>query len=234
VEKLTARRSIKDLAAPGLDAIRRNARPILLIQFLAAVFLICYYQFPSFKTLPPAADGLKSRYGFWYLLVAVWVVSIVVPEIAKLVTRQTANRLRGRDFLFLAVHFGILGIFLDAFYVRLDKIVGHQVNVQTVIIKVAIDQLFMSILVTMPFATICFLWRDCNYSFSETRLKLKQGEYWVRFWPTLVTCWMYFGPFTIVIYSLPQALNYPISMAAEAAWSLILVTLGTSKAPETS
>ena len=214
---------------PGLDAIKSNWRAILFIQIIAVAFVFLYYQVPALQTLPAKVDELKARYGVFFLFVSIWTVSIVVPEIAKLITRQKEHKLTARDFAFLAVYYALLGLFLENFYILLTQFIGTGTDLKTVIIKIAIDQLVMSVFFTMPYVTSFFLWRDSGYNFAQMQERVRQGEFWQRYFPTLITCWMYFGPMTIVIYTLPTALNYPVSMAANAAWSLIMVAMGTRK-----
>ena len=75
------------------------------------------------------------------------------------------------------------------------------------------------------------MFQDTNFSVSKTVEGLKQGEFAKRFMPLLVTCWMYFGPVTIAMYSLPVELQFPLAMAAQAAWGIIVVAVGSHNQP---
>jgi hypothetical protein len=91
--------------------------------------------------------------------------------------------------------------------------------------------LIYSPLVSMPLAAVTFLYRDMQFSWPRTVEALKRGEFWRRFVPLLVTCWMYFGPVTLAMYSLPVELNFPVAMAANAAWGIIVLAVGSNAIP---
>jgi hypothetical protein len=221
--------NIKTYAAPGVNAIRSNWKPILLIQVCFLVFVVLFYQFPSLQALPKQADDLKSKWGLVYTLGSMWIVSIAIPEIAKLVTGQKENRLKPIDWIYLMVLYGIIGIGLSLFYDATAKIVGTEVNFVNVVKKIALDQFVFSVFFSMPFNAISFLFREKGFSIAKTREAIYQGALIKKYFEMLMTCWMYFGPMTVAIYSLPVELNYPVSMAAQAAWGIIVVSVGSQK-----
>jgi hypothetical protein len=223
--------NLRELAAPGVNAIWKNRKPILLIQVAFLIFVILFYKIPAFAKLPENMDTLKQRWGLVYTLGSMWFVSILIPEIAKVVTGQRDNRLSWRDILYLMAFYGIMGLALDLFYTTIASIVGSDRSVGTLVKKVLLDQLGFSVFFSMPFSAVTFLFRDKDFSISETGKALRQGEFVRRYLPMLITCWMYFGPMAIAIYSLPTELNYPTSMAAQAAWGIIIVAVGTQKKP---
>ncbi len=219
--------------APGIKAVKDNWRPILLIQFCFLVFVVLFYTVPSFQNLPDKIDAFKKSVGPLYFVVGmVWFVSIIIPEIAKRVTGLKGDRLTWKDVVLRMVYFATIGISINMLYDWMNVAIGSDVSPVTIVKKLAIDQLIYSPLFSMPLATLTFLYRDTNFSTEESIAKLKQGEFWKRFFPLYATCIMYFGPVGIAMYSLPLGLTFPVAMAAQAAWGIIVVAVGSHKEPE--
>ena len=108
---------------------------------------------------------------------------------------------------------------------------GSGAKLDVVTKKVLTDMLLYTPLFSMPLAVVTFLFKDTGYSVAKTIDGLKKGEFPKRFMPLLVTCWMYFGPVTMAMYSLPVELNFPLAMAAQAAWGIIVVAVGSHQEP---
>ena len=210
----------------------------MLIQVCFLVFVILYYTLPSLQSLPDQLDNIRRTVTpKIFVVVSIWFVSIVVPEIAKRATRQKVEPITWQDVVLRMVYFAIVGIAVDALYNWMDAAYGaskgeHGLNLGPVVKKVLTDQFLFSPLVSMPLAAITFLYKDKDFSFSETGKALRAGEFWRRFFPLLMTCWMYFGPVTIAMYSLPLGLVFPVAMTANAAWGIIVVAVASHRPPE--
>jgi hypothetical protein len=225
---MNARPTFRSHFLPGVQAIRNNWKPIVFIQFCFLVFVVLYYRLPSLSGLPQSVDALRGRWGYVFTIGSIWIASVCVPELAKLVTRQVST-LKLRDILFLMFYYAIVGIALDIFYRSLGSIFGQGTDWLTVLKKMLADQLVFSCLISMPLAALTFMFKESNYQFGRFKEMFAEGEFMKRYLSLLATCWMYFGPLTVAIYSVPQALSYPISMAAQAAWGIIIVAVGSRK-----
>ena len=225
--------NLKSLTAPGIKAVKDNWRAIILIQICFLIFVVLYYTVPSMHDLPIRVTEYRAKVGSAIFVVGtIWFVSIVAPEIAKLVTRSEAKKLTWKDLVLRMVYFAIIGLSVDALYVWMGNTYGREAVLSTVIKKVLTDMLVYSPGFSMPLAVITFLYQDSLFSTQKTLAGLKKGEFAKRFMPLLVTCWMYFGPVTIAMYSLPVELQFPLAMAAQAAWGIIVVAVGSQEPPE--
>ena len=225
--------NLKTLTAPGIKAVKDNWRAIVLIQVCFLTFVILYYTIPAMHSLPQRITSYREKVGSAVFVVGtIWFVSIIVPEIAKLVTRSEAKKLSWKDFVLRMVYFAIIGLSVDALYVWMGNTYGREAVLGTVVKKVLTDMLVYSPGFSMPLAVFTFLYQDYQFSTRKAIDGLKQGEFARRFMPLLVTCWMYFGPVTIAMYSLPVELQFPLAMAAQAAWGIIVVAVGSHKPPE--
>jgi hypothetical protein len=225
--------NLKSLIAPGIKAVKDNWRPIVLIQVCFLIFVILYYTVPSIQGLPDKIDGFKRSVGaIPFVLGVIWFVSIVVPEIAKRITGQKVEPIGWKDLVLRMVYFASIGISINWLYDWMNVFIGSDVKIGTVMKKILVDQLIYSPLISMPLATLTFLYRDTKFSTAKSTEKLKQGEFPKRYFPLLMTCFMYFGPVTIAMYSLPLGLTFPVAMTAQAAWGIIVVAVGSHKEPE--
>ena len=224
---------MRSLIAPGIKAVRDNWRAIVLIQVCFLTFVILFYTIPALHDLPNRVTSYREKVGSAIFVVGtIWFVSIVVPEIAKLITRSGANRITWKDLILRMVYFAIIGLSVDALYVWMGNAYGREAVLGTVVKKVLTDMLIYSPGFSMPLAVVTFLYQDSQFSFSKSVEGLKNGAFAKRFMPILVTCWMYFGPVTIAMYSLPVELQFPLAMAAQAAWGIIVVAVGSHEPPE--
>ena len=195
--------------------------------------MVLFYTVPSLQNLPDRIDAFKKSIGPLVFVVGmIWFVSIIIPEVAKRATGQKGDKLTWKDILLRMVYFATIGISINLLYDWMNVAIGSDVAPGTILKKLAIDQLIYSPLFSMPLATLTFLYRDTNFSAEKSLLKLKQGEFWKRFFPLYATCIMYFGPVGIAMYSLPLGLTFPVAMAAQAAWGIIVVAVGSHKEPE--
>jgi hypothetical protein len=220
--------NLRQLAAPGINAVKEHWRPIVLIQACFVVFVILYFSTGVLKGLPATIDGFKAKVGeFPFTIVTIWIVSLLVPELAKFVTRQPLTKHTWKSIVTRLAYFATIGFTLVFFYNWMNEVYGTSNDVLNVARKVLTDQFVYSALFSMPVAAITFLYEDSGFRFAEMVKRLKQGEFWKRYFPLMVTCLCYFGPVTVVMYSVPLALQFPLAMCAQAAWGIIVVSVGS-------
>jgi hypothetical protein len=207
--------------------MRAARKPIILIQICFLVFVVLYYAIPSWQSLPETIRSFREKWGLVFTLGSVWVASLVIPEIAAIVTRHERPKTSFAGLLVKLAYFGFIALAVDTLYIFLSHQLGDKPSLGVVVAKIAFDMLVFSPFLSMPVAALTFMWIDSGLNFAAMRQKLSEGDFWKRYFPTLVTCWMYFGPVTIALYSLPLALNFPVSMAAQAAWGLIITSVGS-------
>ncbi len=222
-----SRIDVRTLAAPGLASMRAARKPIILIQICFLVFVVLYYAIPSWQSLPETIRSFREKWGLVFTLGSVWVASLVIPDIAAIVTRHERPKTSFAGLLVKLAYFGFIALAVDTLYIFLSHQLGDKPSLGVVVAKIAFDMLVFSPFLSMPVAALTFMWIDSGLNFAAMRQKLSEGDFWKRYFPTLVTCWMYFGPVTIALYSLPLALNFPVSMAAQAAWGLIITSVGS-------
>ena len=211
-------------AGRGVEAVRHNARPFLLVQAVAFALAGAYYLVPSAPGALAGVAALKRAGGLPFAAVSTAVAGAILPELARVATGR--RRTGGAEMGFQLLFFGFLGVTVDLLYRGLGLLFGDAPSVATVAKKVLVDQLVYCPLVSMTVSTFAFVWKDSGFSLARTRNSFRaHGGFLARYLPLLLTCWGYWGPVLIAVYAMPGDLQFPLFLAAQAAWSLLLLHL---------
>ena len=187
--------------------------------------VIAYYSMPSLQTVSERAADFKARGGYPFSALAAVFASLVLPELAKRITR-TAQRIEPRELVFRIGFFAVIGVIVDALYRFLAMAMGTSHTWDVVLRKLLFDQFVFAPFVAIPFAAIAFLWRDVGFRFKPTMSGIRTGEFAIRYIPMLITCWAFWIPTLIAIFSMPSRLQFVLYLLTQAAWSLLLIHMG--------
>jgi hypothetical protein len=215
--------TFREALQPGIEAARRNVRPSLLIFVLAVASLIAYYQVSAVRELVGAWKPFHERWGLAANSLLTIIASMVLPLIARLLTGSGHGYRDVRDLFFRLAFFGMIGPIVELWYGFLSGWLGTGTSVGLIALKVVIDQLVLSPLVTIPYTTIAFWWRDSNFSIRE--MKNSQEGFLPRYAPLMVGCWAFWFPMLITVFAMPSELQFCMYVFLQAAWSLIIVTI---------
>jgi len=219
----TAPRTFRELARPGWNAVVENRRPFMTIQALAVLAAAAYYCFPAVQPALRVVADFKVRAGLPFAAAATAFAGVVLPEVARSITRHKSST--AGDLGFQAVLYAIVGSTVDLLYRGLAILLGSGLSFWLVAEKILIDQLVYSPLVSIPFSTLMFLWRDEGFGSRGTFAAIRQGEFARRYTPLLITCWGFWAPVLVAVYALPPDLQFLMFLCAQGAWSLLLVTV---------
>ena len=216
-------------AAKGVEAVRHNARPFLLVQSVAFVLAAGYYLVPGATEAMAGVARLKREGGPPLAALCTAVAGAILPEVARVATGR--RRTGAAEMGFQLVFFAILGAYIDALYRVLGARWGNAPDALTVGKKVLFDQLVSSPLATIPFSTFAFVLKDSGFSPARTGNAFRAlggsvgGGFLARYLPMLVTCWGFWGPVAVAVYAMPGDLQFPLFLTAQAGWTLLLLHL---------
>jgi hypothetical protein len=220
---------MKRLLQPGLEAVADNWRAFVLIQALAAAVVAAYYLVPALGDAFSAVERFRAATGIWFAVGATVVASVILPEIAKVVTGQKDQLISGRDAAWLTAFFASIGAYVYLLYELLGQIAGSGTDLQTVASKVALDMFVSSPTMSIPYSTMFMLFRDEGYNAAKTREMLRTGEF-IRRYPTLlVNAWAFWIPVLFAVYAMPSSLQVPLFVVVQAAWCLVLVHITSTR-----
>ena len=228
--------SLRSLTAPGIEAIRRYWRPFFLLQALALLLVIGFYQSHTVRAACEWLADLKASGGLLYSAIAVAIAGALLPEAAKAIVlgerRFDTARLGAIGFAVAA--FAGSGMITDLQYRLLGLIFGNDTDALTVVRKVLADQFITTPIYGVAYWSILYGWRANGYRFGQTLREISPRWYALRVVPILIPAWCFWIPMTALIYSLPPTLQVSLFSLAIAAWSLVMIFVATRPAVEPS
>jgi hypothetical protein len=208
----------------GLLAVRRFARPFVLMQVVAVLVVVAYRASAQVRDVCAALAGLKQEGGLAFSAVASAIAGALLPEAATLATVPAERGRAGRlgKLAFTTAFFLVNGVVVDLFYRLSAHVFGHAATPVIVAQKVAFDQFVFTPLWLSVIASL-FAWHKHGFRLAPTRADLADGFLRRRLLPLLLPNWCFWIPMTAVIYALPVPLQFLLFVFALAAWSLIMV-----------
>jgi hypothetical protein len=214
---------------PGIAAVRAHWLILVLIQLGAVVLVVGYYHSASLQSDLVGLDQLKARGGSLFAFVAGMMAGGVIPEVFKLAT----GSLKRFDRTWLGVSafngfvYGIVGVQVEAFYRLQAHLFGLGHDPATLVTKSAFDLLVFTPVLSIPCATLLFVWRNHGFRMRAVFADGLGAFYQSQVMPGLVPCWFFWTPVLFCSYSMPMNLQFPFSTLAEAAWSIVFVFINS-------
>jgi len=216
--------------AVGLRALRRFARPFVLIQLAAIGLVVAYHASATVREVCAALGRVKVSGGILFAAAAGSVAGALLPEVAKWVTGRSEKGKpgRGREIGFHVAFFAVNGVVVDLFY-RLETIVFGSVATPGIVAKKAAFDQFVFTPLWLPVIIAIFVWRANGFRLAGMGAALGARFYPRRVLPLLVPNWFFWIPMTSIIYALPVPLQFLLFVLALAAWSLIMVFIAAGE-----
>lgn len=174
---------------------------------------------------------LLSRFGAWQhqggVLVAALASALaggLLSEASVVYVQQGGRWTRANleNAAFKLCLFCLSGAVVYEFYVLQAFWFGDSPSWRSVVPKVLVDQLGFTVIWSIPTQTILTRWHVLHFSTSRLLQELRGNFIMDRMLPVLVMNWMLWIPGVIFIYSMPQNLQMPLAIFANAIWSLLL------------
>lgn len=218
------------IAAQGA---RANLLPGLLLQSLMIVFLALYVMHEGTREVLGRVADLKQEAGFAFAFVSYMISAALLPEILRIGFFQEGkpNRRNLWNFLTAAPAWGLMGILVDLLY-RFQVIwfgAGH--DWQTLLCKVAVDQLLFSPLISNPLMVGYFAWRDAGFRRRAAGGIFHRGFFLDRVFPVQVAAWCIWIPGVSLVYFMPSDLQIPVASLIQAFWVLVFLFVNRPRKP---
>ena len=209
---------------PTWQALRAYWPAILLIQGISLCLVLSYYWIPSAQAVLGRIAELKVGLGLSFAAVTTVFSGGVFPELLK---RKFRPKGSPEPSLGELVHqfmmWAFVGIFVDRFYALQSVVFGDGSDVATLVIKVLIDQFLFTPFLCLPFITLWFLARETNYSISQFRASVRLSVIRDRVLPLWATALSFWPVMLLIVYSLPSALQFPLFLLGNSAFSILMI-----------
>ena len=214
----------------GLQAVKANFLPGLVIQLLMLVLVVGYYTFAPLTAWLDVLARAKQTLGYGYSIAATLIAGAIIPQVLLALFKGPRQRIpRFRDHLFIMAFWGFDGFMVDAFYRLQDQWFGRGLDLWTVATKVAVDQALFSPLLAVPLTLMVYEFKDQGYSANSLAGIVTLEFYLHRVVPALVTMWAIWIPLLCMLYSFPLQLQVPLFTLALSFWVLIVTFISTKK-----
>jgi hypothetical protein len=223
--------TLASLLAPGLAAVKKYWRPILLLQASALLLVIGYFSDGHVRMVCQHLSEFKVRAGFTFSAVSAAIAGALLPEAAKALVMgdRVIDRKRVRDVGFALIVFAVMGVIIDLQYRVFGWVIGNDDRPVTIIIKVLADQFITTPIYGVPYFVVVYLLRANRYNVLVTVKELTPRWYATRVMPLMISGWFFWIPMVSLIYSLPGALQFFLFDFALAAWSLLIVFIAAAE-----
>lgn len=216
--------NFKILLHNAAHAFRQNIIPGAILQLIAVSLGLAYFFLPSLKPAFNFFGGLKDHYGIWYAILATSLFGGVIPYCYLYAQGQILKN-PGKQFLFYAGFWAIIGAVVDLFYRFQGYIFSTGNDWQTVIAKTFVDQFFFAPVLMVPTISLAYLWKESDFNLIKCRRRLDRG-FFLTTVPTIVLSnllvWL---PAIVVIYLMPSNLQVPLYNLVQCFFVLLLAIL---------
>ncbi len=198
---------------------------MVLVIILCLATVAGYFLFAPVHNTLLAAAHFKERSGFWLVPFSGFVAGALIPEIARLLVGSLPplNREWLSKTCFTGLVYAVVAMMIAGLYRMQAVVFGDEATVPIVLIKVLVDMLLFSPLISIPFAVGMFKWRSSGWDFRAWRAVFSSAGYRTNVVPALVMCWAYWAPIMCGLYALPERLQFVVAIFCQGAWSLLFV-----------
>jgi hypothetical protein len=210
------------LLKAGVEGIKRNILPGLVLQVVALSLILSYFFIPPAREFFESVALLKTDYGFLFSAVSTAIFGGLLPVLYLALSGGIKREWLLREFIFYILFWAIKGIEVDAFYRFQGILFGTNPDVLTILKKMLVDQFIYSLFWATPMLTIVFLWKDCGFSIQRMKPYCNRKLLTVKIPSTILSAWVVWIPAVSVVYALPMPLQVPMFNIILCFWVLML------------
>ena len=126
------------------------------------------------------------------------------------------------NLLFKMCLFFVSGAAVFEFYEWQAIWFGNGLSWSVIVPKILVDQFGFTVTWSLPVQTISTRWQALHFSGRLLRQELNLNFITDRMLPVLVTNWYFWLPGVTLIYAMPQNLQMPLCILANAIWGILL------------
>jgi hypothetical protein len=206
--------------------MRANLIPGLALQGFALAIVVGYSQSTEVRELLDRIGVLKQQGGYPFSMLSTATFGGLIPFVILLVTGKIQPGQRRLQLAFFVGFWAWKGIEVDAFYRAQAWMFGDVSSARAVVAKTLVDQFVYNPLWAAPTQTVFFLWKDSRFSRARLMDQLRDGDgfgpFWSKMTTILLSTWAVWIPAMSIIYTLPIALQLPLSNLVLCFWCLLL------------
>lgn len=221
---------LREAITPIKLAFKANIKPGVILWLLMLLFFAAYLTNPAFNAGLGRVSALKISVGYPFSF-AVYVLSAaLLPEILMIIFFQKGRiGIKNlRNFIFVGLLFGVIGILTDIFYSYQALWFGEAGGLKSLLFKALVDQGLYSPVANFLLVSIFFL-RE-NGIRKEVIASILTLQFAIaKVLPVVVAGWCVWIPGVLLVYSMPTALQLPVASLILCFWVLIFTFVAGPK-----
>jgi len=207
------------------EGFRKNRIPAFILQGFAASLLVLYFMVEPVRNAFQVIGDLKSETDPWFAMVTTALFAGVIPWTVQAFRGRFPKGRRLYHLLFLALYWAIQGFAVDTLYHWQENTFGNGRDLQTLAVKVLIDQFPFNLFWGTPNSVVWYGWRDADFSWRRFREQNPMPRLINRYVTIQVSVWIIWIPAVMMIYTLPLDLQIPLFNLVICFFSLLLATV---------
>jgi len=205
-------------------ALKQNIVPAIYLQITALLVALSYFYLPAAQPYFTWLAHTKEAGGSAYAIISTALFGGLLPFLYLFLSKQISFK-PFQQLLFYCLLWAFMGWLIDNFYQFQDQFFGDGRDIATIVKKVMFDQFVFTVLLTAPFLTVSFLFRDKHFNVSETIRALDKKLFLLDLPTTTITNWLIWIPAVSIIYMMPSDLQIPLFNLVLFLFVLILAIL---------
>jgi len=219
----------KTLWQEALAAIRHNFAPGLFLWAVAAVVVALYYLAEPARPFFAALADLKARGGYFYSIVSTALFAGLIPVLYLAARKSSRRDVSPGGAVFLVLFWAYRGLEVDLLYRFQAFLFGSEASFAAVVPKVLVDMFVYNVVWAASLQMLAYHWMNAGFR-RNAFAGFDWGRYFRRTFPVaLLSTWTVWLPVVSLTYSLPGNLQIPLFNLAACFWSLVVVSLTSSR-----
>ena len=210
----------------GWESVKANAVPMLILQCAAVGSVAAYYFLPSFRALVEPIADWHREYGWRAAFASQAVFCGVLPGLFLLAFRSIRPRHPFLTILAQTLWCGTFGICGNGLFRLMAQAFGDNAQVETVLLKAAIDQFVWTVLVIAPANAVFFFWLGRDFSFARVKCDWPCPFFRRMVMPNLIPNWIVWIPVSLAVFSFPFPLQIHVNGIVCTFWTLMCLQIG--------
>ena len=207
-------------------ALKVNFIPAICLQVIALGIGLSYFYWPASLPVFNFFGHLKAQHGASYAVVSTAFFGGLLPYLYLLITGQISFKPKSQ-LVFYCCLWAMMGWLVDTFYGLQITLFGNDTDIATLIKKTAFDQFVFSALLTCPFLTLSYQFKDAQFSLKDFLQTLDSRLLLLYLPTTIVTNWLVWIPAVLLIYLMPPVLQIPLFNLVLCFFVLVLAMLNS-------
>jgi uncharacterized membrane protein YfcA len=209
-----------------LAAFRHNLAPILLIQAGAVALITAFSLSSGTRHFLEKLGDWKLSSGLAGAAVTGAIAGGLLPEVAKALTRRQPSSLGKAAYT--ALLYAVMGVLVDILYLTLANLYGNGTDAGTLAKKVVTDMGLFTPFISIPLAVGMMTFFNQRFSWPEVVKECQNPRIRMTYLSSLVMSWCFWIPVLACVYAFPTAIQFPVAMLAEGAWSVLFVFMNSA------